>query len=433
MGTVISLNVGPIELTWSKNMPGMYHGDLFLPADRVIDPPEPDNEEPGVPVYETTLGAVVPRIELMGHTLKRAAVEYEVACQLITAHERDYAEDMDEPYVARSLLSFDELRVLTTTIEIDNLSTEWSPDQVPPAQMVVPIETLKRLPWYEQEFRHRDYREENIFDESVSAGYLVGGFDPYTALRLLAENPVNLNAKVRWDFGYLCRNGWADEDEFHAGSGDRQSFLIVSEGGSDAAMVRHAVELLYPECSDFFRYIDMEDGYPFSGTGELHKFIQGFLAMRVPLNVVAVYDNDAEGYAGFNRTSALKLSSTYRVIRLPDLAAHEAFPVTGPKDEHPCDINRRAGALESYLDLTRPGLPKIEIEWGNIIPPVGLQQGALKGKSQFMKDFLRYKGKPDRRGDYDLSRIRAVIDHIFAACVDIAEHKAIAGIRTRKR
>lgn len=434
MGTIISLNVGPIELSWSKNSPGIHHGDLFLPTDRKVDPPDLDYNppEPGVPVFETNLSAVRSRLELLGYTFRRAKLEYEVACRLITQQEQDYATDSGETYVRRDLLTFDELRTLIDKVTVDKISGEYDP-KVSLPKLVVPLETLKRLPWYEHEYHNSEFNEGSIITESVSAEYLLGGFDPYTALRLLAENPKNLNSKVRWDFGYLCRQGWAHEDEFHAGVGDRQTFLIVTEGSSDAAMIRHGINLLRPECADFFRYVDMEEGYPFSGTGELHRFIQGFIAMRVPLKVVAVYDNDAVGYEGFLKTVKLKLRSTYRVIRLPDLAAHQTFPVLGAAGEVPCDINRRAGALEAYLDLTRAGLPTAAIDWGAVIPSIGLQQGVLRGKTQFMKDFLRYKGKPDRRGVYDLTRVAAVIDAILDACVSIVEQEGNSGVSARKR
>jgi hypothetical protein len=48
-------------------------------------------------------------------------------------------------------------------------------------------------------------------------------------------------------------------------------FLIVTEGSSDAAIIGKAFRLLSPHIADFFDFVDMEEGYPFSGTGNVFR------------------------------------------------------------------------------------------------------------------------------------------------------------------
>ena len=43
-------------------------------------------------------------------------------------------------------------------------------------------------------------------------------------------------------------------------------FLIVTEGSSDAKIIQHAFNLLKPHIADFFDFVDMEEGYPFSAS-----------------------------------------------------------------------------------------------------------------------------------------------------------------------
>ena len=50
---------------------------------------------------------------------------------------------------------------------------------------------------------------------------------------------------------------------------------MITEGSSDAKIIQNALQLFRPHIADFFRFVDMEDGYPFSGIGNLHKFTQG--------------------------------------------------------------------------------------------------------------------------------------------------------------
>ncbi|MCM2443366.1 hypothetical protein HGO34_27105 [Agrobacterium vitis] len=159
--------------------------------------------------------------------------------------------------------------------------------------------------------------------------------------------------------------------------------------------------------------------------------MQGLVAMRVPLNVVAVYDNDAEGVAAHGKTNALKLLASYRVCILPDLDEFSRFPTTGPTGLAMGDINRRAASLECYLDLSRRGLPDVVVQWGGFNDIAGSYQGSLKGKTQFMNDFLGYRGKEDRRGAYDFMKLEKVLDVLVGACVEIAS-EAAASMQARR-
>jgi hypothetical protein len=59
---------------------------------------------------------------------------------------------------------------------------------------------------------------------------------------------------------------------------------------------------LPPHIADFFDFVDREEGYPISRTGNLFRFVQGLISIRVLNNVIVIYDNDAEGAANFERT-----------------------------------------------------------------------------------------------------------------------------------
>ena len=59
-------------------------------------------------------------------------------------------------------------------------------------------------------------------------------------------------------------------------------FLIVTEGSSDGKILFHAIRLLRPEIADFFYFVDMEKGYPFTGTGNLLNFCRGLFENRDP-------------------------------------------------------------------------------------------------------------------------------------------------------
>jgi hypothetical protein len=87
VGTIISLDIGGLEISSAKNHRGIDHGFLFQPGDLqriqsdqinydVIekDDPELAESERG---FARALAATVARLELLGHTIKSAQSEYE--------------------------------------------------------------------------------------------------------------------------------------------------------------------------------------------------------------------------------------------------------------------------------------------------------------------------------------------------------------------
>ena len=239
--------------------------------------------------------------------------------------------------------------------------------------------------------------------------------------------PENLELAVSWDCTPLIESGWATREQFQAGALPEQQFLIVTEGSSDAKIIEHAFKIYRPHVLDFFRFVDMEEGYPFSGTGNLHRFAQGLVSIGIQNNTLIVYDNDAEGVAKMKETGALSLPPNFRVIKLPELEAFQLINTVGPSGRSTEDINGKAASIESYLDLEAPGLPEPVVRWTSYKRELDVYQGALEHKTQFMKKFLNLRSSST---DYSSEKIEAVLDTIIAECVDIAEYKQINSLTT---
>ena len=107
----------------------------------------------------------------------------------------------------------------------------------------------------------------------VGAG--VENLSAYTILGLLAQNPSARDLPVNWQFADVEHGGWAYREQFAKTLDQANRFLIVTEGSSDAAIIKHAFELLKPHLADFFDFVDMNEGYPFSGTGNLYNLQKG--------------------------------------------------------------------------------------------------------------------------------------------------------------
>ncbi len=173
-----------------------------------------------------------------------------------------------------------------------------------------------------------------------------------------------------------------------------------------------------PEVAEFFRFVDVSEGYPFVGAGNLVRFAQGLAKIDVHNQILFLLDNDAEGVSAYRRILDLALPANMRAATLPELARFRNFRSRGPDGTGTADINRRAAAIECYLDLTAEQKSPAEVVWTAYKKEMNVYQGELEGKEAYTKTFLK---RASATNGYDMSGLTAVLDMIFAQCRAIAE------------
>jgi hypothetical protein len=412
VGTMIHLAVGRLEVDWGKNKFFTDHGALFQSTDIKLVPSyyAGDNWPEGEPIVEMNEGfgkplrQVLARLELLGYTLRAVEHHYNRLHQF---------HDLDE-----DALPFDELRQALVRVDVNTVSGIYREDYEPGE--FVRKEILERLALDSEQ---HDYVGPGLRPDHWEVDLLLENFGANGALRLLAENSANLDLDVSWDFTPLVESGWATRDQFRAGPSPEQCFLVVTEGSSDAKIIQKALKLFRPHIADFFRFVDMEEGYPFTGTGNLHKFTQGLISIGIQNNMLIVYDNDAEGGAKMQATSRLSLPTNMRVMQLPSLDEFLNFKTIGPTGIGWADINGRAAAIECYLDLERDALPDPIIRWTTFNRELDVYHGELQHKTQYMKDFLQLRAPSQ---SYNSKKIESVLNSLVSECVSIAEQKLMA-------
>jgi hypothetical protein len=304
VGTEITLEVGGLTLAWSKNSRAADHGMLYQASDRQrvrsdqinYDYFREKDEDPGAMemAFVRPLSQVLPRIELLGFTLDYAKIEYEESADLSRENRKAIAEDgAPEP----ELMSFDEFCAFATAHPIEKLDDTF----VSGSEME--SETRRRGRFNDEAITcrlpHFSPYSSDSYSERSYFGNLVGILQPYALLRVLALNEVNLKANVIWQYGPLVEAGWANDGDFIPEARRTQTFLIATEGSSDAHILKHAISLLKSDVADFFKLIDVSDRHPFPGTGNLVKFAEGLAKIDVHNQVVFVFDNDAEGFDAY--------------------------------------------------------------------------------------------------------------------------------------
>lgn len=414
-----------MSVTYSKNRRGFNHGSIFQEQDRKpikrggldYDGYLEEGEDQTLIEMGFTrpLKLVAPRLELLGFNLGRVQREYDAVAQT-WLEERRFLQDTDDAPLP-DLMSFAEFRSFATAYPLESLDGTFvsSSDNASEMKMRGRFATtpFDRIP----NFRSYDI---HAYSERSFFGVLVDILHPYSVLRLLAEAKANEDAPVTWQYGELVQNGWATVREFVPNAKRTETFLIATEGSSDVHILKHALALLRPEIADFFRFIDVSESHPFSGTGNLVKFAEGLAKIDVHNQILFLFDNDAEGLDAHQRLSTLTLPVNMRGLMLPELEDFRSFPSHGPEGLRISDINRRAAAIECYLDLDVGGHPPAKVLWTNYKKSLDTYQGALEYKESYSKEFLKQTADSLAERRYDVRKIQAVLELLIAECTSIA-------------
>ena len=261
-------------------------------------------------------------------------------------------------------------------------------------------------------FKHPEFNKEfdlsSLVDKDI--GLVFENMDPYITLRILAENPANDDYSVQWGYSDVVDGGWADKDDLIEPLSDADKILIVTEGSSDSFIISRALELLCPDIVDFFYFVDMEEHYPFTGTGNLYRFCQGLASIRIQNNVLIVYDNDVAGINKYTQTKTLSLPSNMRIARLPDNDSFNSIETLGPNGTTSENINGSAVAIECFLDLNYRVNSAPTIRWTSYDSNLGKYQGELVNKDAYVREFKKIR---PTECDYNFDKLNSLVDHLY--------------------
>src|ERR1017187_1060797 len=245
MGTMVELSLGNLSVDWGKNAFYTDHLSLFQEQDirKVISADAGDGLDKDKHTLARRLRDVVPRLRLLGYTLRAAREEYESLADTLTGDDEEFP-------------SFDDLLTTLCRVEIRTVSPEYEGDH-------------SFGEFFREEIGPRLQIDDLFKDNRSSWSFaeIMENFHPWHVLTMLAQNPANLDLVVAWDYFAHMDNGWSKPEEIRPVLKPEERFLIVTEGSSDSKVIRKGFDLLRPGVSDFFYFIDMEDGYPFSGSG----------------------------------------------------------------------------------------------------------------------------------------------------------------------
>ena len=372
MGTMITLGIGKLEIDWGKNDYYENFSDLFQPDDwKDIKYYYADNVVEIKKGYSRSLSLVKPRLDLLGFTISKIKGIYEKAYA-------DYPQYIDEH--AEPLLTFEEFFTVFTKIDLSKVNTlteydDWDFGEYV-AQCVFSDGEIQRLL-----NKYIDRRGGEFYE----------CLPPRVIIRVLCENPTAQDLPLQWYMLDHVESGWSTEEELAPHLDEKDKFLIVTEGRTDTFILQTAIANLLPAVSDFFYFIDMQENYPFTGTGNLFNFAAGLTKIKIQNKTLIIFDNDDTGITSYNKClDRLDHIPTLRYYHLPDLTECKSFLTVGPAGESYQDINGKAVAIECFLDLTFGTSRTPMVRWSMYNEKSDQYQGALIAKDEYTRIFKEH-------------------------------------------
>lgn len=424
MGTSINLTIADLSIDYAKNEMGSDHGPLFQEEDRQRRRSDQinydyykQNSEEDLPSHEASfarpLSRILPRLTLLGFTINSARFEYEELVRK-ELELNAYVAPNETPV---DFMSFDEYCSFVCVHPLSELDDTYIEcNETSKGRFRSMDAEISRIPNVES--------WDLFWSERSYFGSVVCVLSPYSMLQVFGQSKLNANAEVVWQYGPIVNSGWVALQEFKPLARRSQKILVVTEGSSDARVIKHALDLLSPDIQDFFCFVDLEGSHPFWGTGNLVKFAEGLLRIDVQNQIIFILDNDAEGLDAHKRLTQLNLPTNMRVTALPELDEFSKFPTRGPEGIIFCDINKRAAAIECYLDLNLPNCENAHIQWSNYKKESATWQGALENKDSYMRYFLKQTAKSLQKKNYDTSKLDKVLCLLLSEAAILISKKA---------
>lgn len=392
MGSMITLGIGRMELDWGKNNVFNNHSCLFQKEDiKIVPYYYSDNEIEYKKGFSKNIMSVKRRLDLLGYSLQEIEELYNKELAMFK-----------QQYSSSTLINFHNFYNTLINIDIKNInmtSEEYDFDyDLGEYVRKCVIQEIKKL----STFPHYD---------AYDTGYFLENLDPYITLRILSENTNNQDLDVIWRFEDVVENGWILEEDIIPKLTTQEKILIVTEGSSDTEIIKKCIKLLYSDIADFFDFIDMEQNYPFTGTGNLKNFVKGLSKINILNKILVILDNDTAGISVYNDIKRIDLPNNLNVITLPNYIDFDNFKCKGPQGDSLENINGKAVSIECFLDHSSID-DEIYVRWTGFNDKLIQYQGNIEPKNLLIKSFHQYY-----KQEYDFTKLKYLVDYILESCI----------------
>lgn len=409
MGSYINLGINKLDVDWGKNCNFANHSKLFQKKDFEIEVPYyyADNIIEYKKGAKKTLREIKGRLDLLGYDLKSLKKIYNKYCETYELYNSISINITFKEYFLLikniDITKVDNINILEDSSDKYDLKNYFSKEILENKEILLKleqiVEKIKKMDLY----------------EFCGIGSFINNMDPYITLRILAENPKNLDFSVEWRYEDVIENGWVKREDVIQKLDESNKILIVTEGSTDSFVIKKTINELYPSISDFFDFIDMEKNYPFTGVGNLANFCLGLFKIHIQNNIIALFDNDTAGNESYNKVKDIKgRPRNLLICKLPTSKLFNKFDTIGPSGKKKVNINGKAVAIECFLDFSSVNIAPT-VRWQSYKEKMNQYQGVLENKELYINKF---KATNLKDGSYNCEKLKFLIDYIISSWIN---------------
>lgn len=430
MGTYTELTVAGYPLFSSKSAVIPEVMTIFRETDRDVftrriaernalvwgAPEDPDDLETETAIeYSCVAWQVIDRLIVMGFTMLRARDEFEVGRRARLDRYANWAEeDPDHQWFAEE---WESLKKLTFEAYVQALATVIAAGLRPP-----PFDDNKK------EGLDPAVRYVLTDDEECLFGFPCS--DERILLRVACE-VVPGKSRVAQDITALVESGFYGEQEpvcenstraLTAGHPENSPRIILTEGSTDASILKTALAILYPHLAGYYAFLDFDSSRSPGGAGHLVSLVKAFSAAGITNRIIALFDNDTAAREARRVLQSISLPPNIVVRAYPELELLKAYPTLGPGGLTSLDVNGLAASIELYLGrdvLCRPEGELAPVQWKGYNETLKQYQGEVMAKpalqAKFYEKAARCRESPEEVGATDWSGLDAILRVIFCA------------------
>lgn len=402
MGEYSNLFIGGQHITGWKNCVSFEASSLFT-EDDFTEVPHPkwhgnwryNQNDPRLKQmpcfqYQTSVGSLKDRLELLGFTLDKAQEAWDSGSKEALQISLDYAmqsrvHETDSKTEPRTSYDFWKEHYSNLTFNMwTGLMQQIIVEQIEPIshfdnQRKAAIEKINPLLC----FILRGYGS-----SAHEFGFPSDSFD--LVLRAMLE-PLDSDTVVVLDCSPLV--GWVEPDQY---SCTPPKAVVLTEGTSDQRIIERSLRFLYPHLHGYFLFPDFEATNLQGSTGQLINITKAFVATGVRHKTIVLFDNDTAGHDALRILSGIQLPNEIRISVLPNIDLATSYPTIGPQGNMMGDINGVACSIELYLgrDILVEAEERLyPVRYTGYVQAMGKWQGEITNKLALQEKYLRLLGK----------------------------------------
>ncbi len=429
MGTYTEFTVAGYPLVSSKSEVVPELMTVFRESDRRVftrrlsdrnrlvwrEPEAGDDHETETAIeYSCETYKVIDRLEIMGFGFRRVRRDFEVGRQSELDKFGAWAEDDDSDWFANR---WEFMKALTFDGYVHALTA-------------VITNNLRPVPFDDGKKESLDPAVKYILDDNDD--YILGfpGGDLRLLLRLACE-VVKPDSHVVQDITALVDAGYYGNDEpvcehatraLTAGHPENTPRIILTEGAIDGAILKDALEILYPHLAEYYSFLDFDSSRSPGGAGSLVSVVKAFAGAGITNRIVALFDNDTAAREATRTLASVALPANIVVRHYPELAVLRNYPTLGPNGLTLLNVNGLAASIELYLgeDILQDGEGGlIPIQWRGYNHTLREYQGEVIRKNTlhdaFRQKVATCRANPDAMKTTDWYGLSAILEMVFHA------------------